>query len=104
MTELKQKRRTLRSDLRELGLDEESVERMYRLLKGKPTPQELERWEQVNIMKDGKILASKDEFQENAGITICLYDLAYRGILERLIKDEKKYEKPVCKDKDVCED
>jgi hypothetical protein len=63
---------------------QESIERMIRLLIGKPTINETIRWEQVGILEAGRLMISKEEKDNFDSIVLVLWDLTYRGMIERV--------------------
>ena len=65
-----------------IGLTEKSVDRLVRLFKGEPLPREKTKWIASGIIEDNQIVMTDDEW-DDMGITLVLFDLCYRGLLQR---------------------
>jgi hypothetical protein len=76
----------LKAGFKDLGLEDEECERMARLFILSPTEEEKKRWIEVRVMtNDGKqIIVDDDMSPENAGIQVCLFNMAYNGLLTRV--------------------
>jgi hypothetical protein len=72
----------LREEMLEAGIDEESTERILRMMKGESTTEETTQWKNCGVMdEDGKIQIGKDEMKDFSTINLCLWDLCYKGML-----------------------
>ena len=69
--------------LRKVGLDEDACARTMRLLSAAPAPEEKRRWQQIGLMECDRIIVT-DEEMGDLGITVCLWDLMWRGMLVRV--------------------
>jgi hypothetical protein len=76
----------LKKDFISMGLDETESKRMARLFTFTSTEYERKRWIEVRVLtEDGKQIIVDEEFdKDNSGIQVCLFNMAYNGLLTRV--------------------